>query len=71
MYPESAGPRYIVAMAVNCVMAFLALCMATLLRFVLVKLNRKLDRGESVKGAIAVGEAVPGEASRRGFRFVL
>ena len=52
-------------------MAFMAICMATLLRFILVRLNKKLDRGEPVKGAIAVGEAVPGEAVRRGFRFVL
>lgn len=58
-------------MSVNCVMAFMALCMATLLRFILVGLNKKLDRGESVKGAVAGGEGVPGEASRRGFRFVL
>lgn len=71
MYPEGAGPRYIVAMSVNRAMAFIAICMATLLRFILVRLNKKLDRGEVVKGAIAVGEAVPGEASRRGFRFVL
>ena len=58
-------------MSVNCVMAFMAICAATVLRFLLVRLNKKLDRGEVVKGAIAVGEAVPGEASRRGFRFVL
>ena len=61
----------VVAMSVNCVMASMAICMATLLRFILVRLNKKLDRGEPVKGAIAVGEAVPGEAARRGFRFVL
>jgi len=45
--------------------------MATLLRFTLVSLNKKLDRGEPVKGAVAVGEGVPGEAAQRGFRFVL
>lgn len=45
--------------------------MATLLRFILVRLNKKLDRGEPVKGAVAVGDGVPGEAARRGFRFVL
>lgn len=71
MYPESAGPRYIVAMAVNCVMAVMAICMATLLRFILIRLNKKLDRGEAVKGAVAVGEGVPGKASKQGFRFVL
>lgn len=58
-------------MSVNCVMAFLTLCAATVLRFVLVGLNKKLDRGEPVKGAVAIGEAVPGEASRKGFRFLL
>ncbi len=52
-------------------MAFMALCMATLLRFILVGLNKKLDRGEIVEGAVAAREGVPGEASRRGFRFVL
>lgn len=71
MYPDTAGPRYIVAMSVNCVMAFMAIVFATILRFVLVRLNKKLDRGEAVKGAVAVGEGVPDEASRRGFRFVL
>ncbi|KAL8887515.1 MAG: hypothetical protein Q9192_006314 [Flavoplaca navasiana] len=71
MYPESAGPRYVAAMCVNCVTAFIAIVAATVLRFTLVHLNKKLDRGEVVEGAVAVGEAVPGEAARKGFRFVL
>jgi len=71
MYPESAGPRFIIAMSVNCVMAFMAICAATVLRLVLVRLNKKLDQGEVVKGAAAFGEGVPGQASQRGFRFVL
>ena len=71
MYPESAGPRYIVAMSVNCVTSFVGICAATLLRFLLVRLNRKLDGGEPIQGAVAVGEAIPGEAAERGFRFVL
>ena len=58
-------------MSVNCVMAFMAICAATLLRFILVGLNKKLDRGEPVEGAVAVGEGVPEEGRRRGFRFVL
>ena len=61
----------VVAMSVNCVTAFVAIVAATVLRFTLVSLNRKLDRGELVEGAVAVGEAVPGEAARKGFRFVL
>ncbi|KAL8917244.1 MAG: hypothetical protein Q9208_008083 [Pyrenodesmia sp. 3 TL-2023] len=71
MYPESAGPRYIVAMSVNCVTAFIAICAATVLRFILVHLNKKLDRGELVEGAVAIGKAIPGEAAKKGFRFVL
>ncbi|MCJ1304645.1 hypothetical protein MMC08_007458 [Hypocenomyce scalaris] len=71
MYPSSAGPRYVVAMSVNCVTAFIAICCATLLRFILVRLNKKLDRGEVVEGAIAVGEGVPSKASGRGFRFLV
>lgn len=58
-------------MSVNSVMAFMAISSATLLRLILVRLNKKLDRGEPVEGAVADGEGVPGEASRRGFRFVL
>lgn len=71
MYPESAGPRFIVAMSVNCATSVIAILAATVLRFTLVSLNKKLDRGEVVKGAVAVGEGVPGEAAQRGFRFVL
>ena len=61
----------VVAMSVNCVTAFIAICAATLLRFILVRLNKKLDRGEVVEGAVAYGEGIPGEASKKGFRFVL
>jgi hypothetical protein len=66
MYPNSAGPRYIVAMSVNCCTSFIAICAATVLRFMLVRLNKKLDRGIHVKGAI---NALPGEAAEHGFRF--
>ena len=61
----------VVAMSVSSVTVFIAICSATLLRFILVGLNKKLDRGEVVEGAVAVGEGVPGEASKRGFRFVV
>ncbi|KAL8932488.1 MAG: hypothetical protein Q9211_006284, partial [Gyalolechia sp. 1 TL-2023] len=73
------APRYlammlmipVVAMSVNCTTAFIAICAATVLRFILVHLNKKLDRGEVVEGAVAIGEAIPGEAAKKGFRFVL
>lgn len=66
MYPNSAGPRYIVAMSVNCCTSFIAICAATLLRFMLARLNKKLERGIYVEGAI---NTLPGEAAQHGFRF--
>ena len=60
----------VVAFIVNCLTAAVAISMATLLRFILVSLNNKLDRGEVVEGAVAVGEGVPGEAAKKGFRFL-
>lgn len=59
MYPTSAQPQYTVAMCVNCATAFIAVCAATVMRMVLVRLNKKLERGEWVEGAINSG----------GFRF--
>ena len=58
-------------MAVNCTTAVIGILAATTLRFILVRLNKKLDRGESVKGAVVMGEGVPGEAASKGFRFVI
>ncbi|KAK4241655.1 putative tartrate transporter [Achaetomium macrosporum] len=66
MYPKSADPQYTVAMVVNCVTAFVAICAATVMRAVLVRLNKKLDAGIWVEGAI---NAVPGEGVLNGFRF--
>lgn len=57
-------------MSVNCVTAFIAICCATLLRFILVRLNRRLDNGEMVEGAVAESVGVPGEAAKKGFRFL-
>ena len=55
---------------VDCVTAFLAILCATWLRFILIDLNKKLDRGEAVEGAVVVGEGVPGEAAKKGLRFL-
>ncbi|KAJ5167502.1 uncharacterized protein N7482_006283 [Penicillium canariense] len=65
MYPDSDAPRFIPAMSVDCATAFVAILSATALRFLLVRLNQKLDRGEAVEGS------VPGQASSRGFRFLV
>ncbi|WYZ41473.1 hypothetical protein EsH8_V_000368 [Colletotrichum jinshuiense] len=66
LYPKKAGPQYTAAFIHNCVACFVAICAATVLRFVLVRLNRRLERGEFVEGAI---NAAPGEAASHGFRF--
>ncbi|PQE04963.1 pantothenate transporter liz1 protein [Rutstroemia sp. NJR-2017a BBW] len=60
------GPRYIVAMSVNCAMTFIAICAALTLRTMLVRLNKKLDRGEPVDGVVNEGTT---EAGRKGFRY--
>lgn len=52
LYPNSAAPHYTTAMVVNCVTAFLAVVIATILRVILVRLNGKLERGIWVEGAI-------------------
>ncbi|KAL2073286.1 hypothetical protein VTL71DRAFT_10610 [Oculimacula yallundae] len=59
MYTDAAKPRYVIAMSVNCAMAVMAILAATVQRFILVGLNKKLEQGIRVEGAINSG----------GFRF--
>lgn len=66
MYPDSAAPGYTVAFIVNGTTAFLAICAATVLRWMLARLNKKLDAGVYVQGVI---NAAPGGAAKHGFRF--
>ncbi|KAI1467839.1 MFS general substrate transporter [Daldinia caldariorum] len=66
MYEDRMAPRYVIAMSVNCGTIFLSMVSATVLRLILVRLNRKLDQGIYVKGAI---NALPGTAAEHGFRF--
>lgn len=66
MYSDSDAPRYVVAMSVNCAMCVMAIIAATVQRIILVRLNKKLDQGIFVEGAI---NAVPTEAGQKGFRF--
>ncbi|KAL1310619.1 hypothetical protein AAFC00_000891 [Neodothiora populina] len=50
MYQDSFEPRYIIAMCVNCGTAVMAIVAALILRIMLGRLNKKLDRGEDVPG---------------------
>lgn len=49
-------------------MAAVAIFAAFVLKRMLVRLNNKLDRGETVEGAV---NAAPGEAVEHGFRFLV
>lgn len=72
MYPSDAAPRYVVAMSVNTATAFVAILAATLLRYILVGLNRKLDQGiavEGVKGGEVDSHGTPVAGGRHGFRY--
>ncbi|KUJ18379.1 MFS general substrate transporter [Mollisia scopiformis] len=80
LYPTSDGPRYINAMCVNMGMSIMAILFATILRFHLTALNRKLDLGEAVDGVDVGGEerrnqaeenGLPGIATDNGFRFLV
>jgi len=66
MYTAGDAPRYAVAMGVNCAMSTMAIISAITLRIILVRLNKKLDQGIYVEGAINSGTT---EAGKRGFRF--
>jgi hypothetical protein len=69
--PADKRSRLVLAMSVCSGTAFIAIVAATILRIILVRLNKKLDRGEHVEGAINSGKGVPGEAAERGFRFLI
>jgi len=59
-------------MCFNIGTAVMAIIAATILRFMLQRLNKKLDRGEHVEGAvIGEGEGVNDAVGRKGFRFLL
>ncbi len=47
LYDSSTGPRYLPAMTANTVFVFASICFATVLRFCLVRENRKLEGAEA------------------------
>lgn len=74
LYPTTAGPRYITAFSVNCAAAAMVIICSTWMRFILVGLNKKLDAGIYVEGAInsssnPSNSENPEANVTRGFRF--
>ena len=69
------------AMCVNMAMSCVSIIFATILRFYLKSLNRKLDRGEAIEDVngregearihAAEEQGLPGIAADRGFRFLV
>lgn len=47
LYPNNAAPRFVLAFGVNAGMAFMAIIAATILKIVLVKKNKEMDRREA------------------------
>ncbi|TGJ87002.1 hypothetical protein E0Z10_g1753 [Xylaria hypoxylon] len=68
LYQDWMAPRYVIAFGVNSGTTLLAIASALILRIILTRLNRKLDQGIRVEGAI---NALPGHAAEHGFRFKL
>lgn len=62
------APQYVIAFSVNSGTVALAIVSALTLRIILARLNKKLDQGIHVEGAI---NALPGHAAEHGFRFKL
>ncbi|OMP83799.1 putative transporter [Diplodia seriata] len=79
MYQDSYAPRYVVPMIVNAITSLWAAFFATVLRIVLVRLNKKIEAGISLleQGSDedrrrAIEEhGLPGEAVDKGFRFLV
>ncbi|KAF2124736.1 pantothenate transporter liz1 [Dothidotthia symphoricarpi CBS 119687] len=71
MYPQTKGnkqPNLVLPLSVDCGTAALAIIMTVVMRIILGRLNKKLDKGEHVEGAI---NAVPGAGQDRAFRFLV
>ncbi|CCT61143.1 hypothetical protein IAQ61_005038 [Plenodomus lingam] len=66
--PSGQQPDLTVPLSVDCGTAALAIIMTVIMRIILRRLNKKLERGEHVEGAI---NAAPGVGQSNGFRFLL
>ncbi|KAI8307790.1 hypothetical protein K4K61_003178 [Colletotrichum sp. SAR11_59] len=58
LYPDSDAPHHVLAMSVNASGAFLAICTALVLRFILLRYNKQLASGQKTVAQVMKGEAV-------------
>ncbi|QIW96193.1 hypothetical protein AMS68_001711 [Peltaster fructicola] len=70
-YMYVGDSRFVIAFSVDCATLFMALVVTLWLRTLLAQLNKKLDRGEHVEGAVAADPEAEGEAMRKGFRYLV
>ncbi|KAM0327550.1 hypothetical protein ACHAQA_005841 [Verticillium albo-atrum] len=66
LYPNNAGPRFVLAFSVNAAMALMAICASTVLHFYLKRENRKLELKEQEQEAAGRTNAVGS-----GFRYLV
>ncbi|KAB2581349.1 Major facilitator superfamily [Lasiodiplodia theobromae] len=79
MYQDAYAPRYVVPMIVNAITSLWAAVFATVLRMLLVRLNKKIDAGillleqtsEEDRKRVIEEHGLPGEAVDKGFRFLV
>ncbi|EGV65335.1 MFS general substrate transporter [Yamadazyma tenuis ATCC 10573] len=69
LYPSSSGPQYKVAFVCNCVFILLAMVFATLTRFRLVQLNKRLVNG-TMKWENELGKGNDGSHISLDFRYL-
>lgn len=76
---DAYAPRYVVPMIVNAITSLWAAVFATVLRMLLVRLNKKIDAGillleqtsEEDRKRVIEEHGLPGEAVDKGFRFLV
>ena len=69
LYPDGSAPRYVLAMSMNASTSFLSVIVATVLRIILTRLNKKLDQEEGVASAAADEEG--NTEGRTRFRYLV
>ncbi|KAL4755774.1 uncharacterized protein BDW70DRAFT_165136 [Aspergillus foveolatus] len=79
-YPDSSAPRYVIAMAANSAFSLMVIILALCMRIILLRANRRLERGETkvteeMRGQSQMEIAGVSEeervARREGFRYCL